>query len=309
MTATMRRYQGEADFWRVRAFLRELMLANHFLDATWHVARLDYWRWHVVANCGAPPIEEGLFLWEDGDQIVAVLNSEGGGDVHLQVHPEGRDPGLLSEMIATAEQHLYEQTDAGRLSYIFVDETDTQLMGLLGDAGYERYDFSERRGRHDLGAPIPDAPIPAGYTVRSLGDASELPSRSFASWRAFHADDPEDAYEGWEWYRSIQQMPLYRRDLDLVAVAPDGEIAAFCTVWYDDVTRTGYFEPVGTRPEHQRRGLGRAVLTEGLRRLGPLGAVRGFVGGYTPAATALYDGAGFKDADRSTAWRRELPPG
>ena len=56
-------------------------------------------------------------------------------------------------------------------------------------------------------------------------------------------------------YQNIQSAPLYRRDLDLVAIAPDGEIAAFTIIWYDDVTRCGYFEPVGTTPEQQRQGL------------------------------------------------------
>ena len=39
------------------------------------------------------------------------------------------------------------------------------------------------------------------------------------------------------------------------------------TIWFDDVTRSAYFKPVATVPKHQRRGLGRALLTEGLRRL------------------------------------------
>ena len=86
--------------------------------------------------------------------------------------------------------------------------------------------------------------------------SSELPSRSWASWRAFHSDDPDEKYDGdWSWYQNIQAAPLYRRDLDLVAIAPSGEVAAFTTTWYDDVTHSGYFEPVGTMPEHQRCGL------------------------------------------------------
>jgi hypothetical protein len=101
--------------------------------------------------------------------------------------------------------------------------------------------------------------------VRALGEVEELPARSWASWRAFHPDEPDERYQGWEWYHNIQRIPLYRRDLDVVAVAPNGEIASFCTVWFDDVTRTGVFEPVGTAPEHQRRGLGKAVMCEGLQ--------------------------------------------
>ncbi len=71
------------------------------------------------------------------------------------------------------------------------------------------------------------------------------------------------------------------------AVAPNGEYAAFCTIWFDDVTRSAYFEPVGTAPQHQRRGLGKAVMCEGLRRLKRMGATLALVGSYMPPAHAL----------------------
>ncbi len=89
------------------------------------------------------------------------------------------------------------------------------------------------------------------------------------------------------------------------AFAPTGEMAAFCTAWYDDVTRTAYFEPVGTAPEHQRRGLGRAVLAEGLRRLERMGCLVAFVGGYSVQANALYASAGFEEYELSEPWVRE----
>jgi ribosomal protein S18 acetylase RimI-like enzyme len=80
---------------------------------------------------------------------------------------------------------------------------------------------------------------------------------------------------------------LYPRDLDIVAATPDGAIAAFCTMWYDYVTRSAHIEPVGTVPEHQRHGFGRAVLTEGLVRLWSLGATTAMVSGFSPGANAL----------------------
>ena len=130
----------------------------------------------------------------------------------------------------------------------------------------------------------------------------ELPARSWVSWRAFHPDEPDDKYEGWEWYRNVQRAPLYRRDLDLVAVAPDGELAGFCTVWFDEATRTAAFEPVGTHPAHQRKGLGKALLAEGLRRVQRLGATLTTVGSYSHAAGALYASVGFTEYDLSEPW-------
>jgi len=134
-------------------------------------------------------------------------------------------------------------------------------------------------------------PVPTGYVIRALGESLELLERCYASGLGFHEGDIQIDVGNRDdptWYRNIQTAPLYRRDLDLVAIAPDGAIASFCTIWFDDVTRSAYFEPVATVPAHQRRGLGRALLTEGLRRLQRMGATRAFVGGHSAAANALY---------------------
>ncbi len=108
-----------------------------------------------------------------------------------------------------------------------------------------------------------------------------------------------------KWYRNVQRAPLYRRDLDLVAQADDGELAAFCTLWFDDVTRSAAFEPVGTHPNHQRRGLGKALMTEGLRRVRDLGATLCTVGSYSESAGALYAAIGFTAFELNTPWVKE----
>ena len=66
-------------------------------------------------------------------------------------------------------------------------------------------------------------------------------------------------------YERLHSMPHYRLEDDLVVEAPDGELAAFVLAWWDPDGRVAEFEPVGTHPDHQRRGLSRALLTAGLR--------------------------------------------
>jgi GNAT superfamily N-acetyltransferase len=141
-----------------------------------------------------------------------------------------------------------------------------------------------------------------------LADGVELIERCYASGLAFHPDEIQCAIDNRDvtWYRHIQTAPLYRRDLDLIAIAPDGSVAAFCTIWFDDVTRTGSFEPVGTVPAHQHQGLGKAVMTEGLRRLQRLGATQATVGSYSERAGALYASMGFTAYDLGERWIKEL---
>lgn len=70
------------------------------------------------------------------------------------------------------------------------------------------------------------------------------------------------------------------------------------------MTRSVVFEPVGTHPDHQKRGLGKAVMAEGLRRAARLGATLATVGSYSPAAHALYSAMGFTEYDLSEPWTR-----
>jgi GNAT superfamily N-acetyltransferase len=309
MKLTMRPYQDQDDYWRIRAFLRRVFLHNDRRDLSWQVARLDYWLGHVIANCDAcEPIGDVTFIWETASgQIGAVVNPEGRGEAFLQVDPALRSRGLEEAMIAVAEEKLAATgPDGGHKLRVWAIEGDDLRQDILTRRGYIRGRLSAYQRRRSLETPISEAPLAPGYTVRALGDVDELPARSWVSWRAFHPDEPDDAYQGWEWYHSIQRIPLYRRDLDIVAVAPDGAHASFCTIWYDDVTRSGYFEPVGTAPEHQRRGLGKAVMCEGLRRLKELGATQATVHSYETPAHALYASAGFTEYDVYQPWIREF---
>jgi len=271
------------------------------------LSRLDYWRWHVVANGGVfAAIDEVTFIRETADGgIAAVLNPEGRGEAFLQVHPALHTPELEDEMLTVAEKHLALSSADGQKLYVWANGRDILRQNILTRRGYVRGDRAEYQRRRSLDTPIQEARPAPGYTIRALGDVEEFPARSWVSWQAFHPDAPDEDYEGWEWYHNIQRIPLYRRDLDIVAVAPNGEFASFCTVWYDDVTRSGRFEPVGTASAHQQRGLGKAVMCEALRRLKRMRATMAYVGGFSPVANALYAAAGFTEYDLFAPWVKE----
>ena len=290
MKLNLREYQNENDFWKIRSFLRETFLLNDRRMINWHVARLDYWRGHLLANCNvSDSLDLSIYIWETDDgKIAAVLNSEERGQVYLQVHPAYQTTALEAEMIELAEEKLAVERNREQDVAIWVNHNDQLRQDILKKRGYTRGKWTETQWQRDLDFPIKKISVPDGYTIRSLGDVDEIPARSWASWRGFHPDEPDESYQGWEWYHSIQCCPLYRRDLDIVAVAPSGEIASFCTMWFDDATRSAYIEPVATVPEHLRRGLARATITEGLRRLQRMGAVRALVSGFEPGPNALY---------------------
>ena len=134
----------------------------------------------------------------------------------------------------------------------------------------------------------------------SLADDNDLPKVASVMWRGFNHGDgpPDDRHSDQEF---MQSAPNYRKDLNVVAEAPDGEFVAYCGMWYEPANSIGYVEPVATDPEYRRLGLGRAAVMEGIRRCGELGATVAWVGATMP----FYVSLGFRRAYSSTIWQRE----
>jgi mycothiol synthase len=301
MQIQRRDYRSAEDFWRVRAFLRRLLLGSELHPTAWHVLRWDYWCTHGVDNCGDPGPDGTTTLWETpAGELVAVVNPEGRGEAFLQVDQGRRTLELEAEMLAVAEDRL---TDGGRLR-VWAAASDHAWADLLRQSGYAPTDAEEHVRARPLGSPLPRPSIAPGYRIRPLGGDEDFPARGELSLRVFHPVPDGSTAMSADDYRNVQRGPLYRRDLDLVAVAGDGSLAAFATFWFDDVTRTVQIEPVGTDAPHRRLGLGRALLLEGMARARWLGATIAYVGSYEPLAHGLYASAGLETVERMVGWRR-----
>jgi len=151
-----------------------------------------------------------------------------------------------------------------------------------------------------LSMPIPAPELPDGYQVRTVAGDEDVERRVEVHRAAFAPSRvvPES-------YRRLMQEPAYRSDLDFVIEAPDGSFAAFCLCWLDAENLVGEFEPVGTHPEHQRLGLGRAVCLAGLRGLRAAGADTAVVfSNPGSAGERLYAALGFETISRHLEFRK-----
>ncbi len=142
--------------------------------------------------------------------------------------------------------------------------------------------------------------IPAGCQVRAVGETAqgvcgaEIANRAEAVrdvWRPWTVGNVSD-----EDYATFLHQTGYLRELDIVAVAEDGVIAAYSHGWIDPLNHIGELGPVGTRPAYRRQGLARAVLLECMRRMQAMGMDRVIVStthSNTPARN-LYESVGFR---------------
>ena len=303
--AASRAYAGEDDLRRMLGFLSFTTSAGPS-GAYWHPGDAV---WGMYQNTVFDPTRE-VRLWEDDGGLVGFAWLEEPDGVVMQVHPRLRGSGVLEdEMLdwAAGQTRVVYGELAGDELWTRIPEDDARLASFLSERGFERDPDHALKMTQALDGPPPDDPAPpAGWTVREVCDEGEWAERVEAHREVWH---PSRVTPGA--YRRLRRAPGYDPLLDLVAVAPDGAFGAYCLCWFDPASRTGLFEPLGTRPAHRGCGLGRAVMLEGLQRLHRLGARTVFVTALSdnrPAA-GLYESVGFRTANTERLYGKKLRAG
>jgi mycothiol synthase len=180
-------------------------------------------------------------------------------------------------------------------------QDDVKRIAFLEQHGFRPGgEFSEVNMLCWLDGRIPEIVVPDGCQVRAVADTAagnclaEILRRAEAQREVWHPWTVGNVSD--DNYIYLMTLPGYHRDLDVVAVAPDGSIAAYVNGWIDSINWIGDFGPVGARPAYRRQGLTRAVLLECMRRMQQLGMNRVSVstGVSNTAAIRLYESVGFR---------------
>ncbi len=303
---TSRYYVSEYDLQRILDLLVEARsLTNDW--RYWHVGELAFNYFMVV--CHLSP-QEHIRLWHDGGKLVAfaILGEDPAFD--CQVLPGYEWSGIEMEALQWAETRLTElrQRDAQRWGSGLVSgarQDDIDRIAFLEQHGFRyRGEFTEVNMLHSLDEPVTEPKLPAGYQVRAVAETGETSKRAAVHrqvWQPWTVGNVSD-----ENYAQFMRLPIYIRELDIVAVAPDGVIAAYVNGWVDPTNRIGDFGPVGAHPAYRRQGLARAVLLEGLRRMQAHGMNRVCVstGESNHPALGLYESVGFEIMNRYLDYMR-----
>jgi mycothiol synthase len=185
-----------------------------------------------------------------------------------------------------------------------VYEYDATRRRLLEQRGYEKMPYGGGLWRLRFGSkPLPPPVWAAGYALRTTRPGDEGDSQAVAD--LLNAAFNRTSHTAAEYRAFTTMAPSFRHDLDLVAEAPEGSLAALVGMIYDEANRFALFEPVCTHPDHRRRGLARALMFEGLRRVKALGATDVYVGtGDQVPANRLYEAVGFTEAYQGYHWRK-----
>lgn len=298
-------YQGKADLQRMSN------LARQCAQETLHVVDLPY-----RFSSWALDDPQNVCLWLDEHQQLiawAALQSPF-WTIDMVLHPTC-DPQLLPQVLDWADQRARHNMDTPyEHPQWFVNVFERQaarIAGLVqagfasqGDVGEDSWSkvWMSRSAQDSL----PMLPLPPGFTVRPLAGASEVSAYVALQREVFGTNNMTEA-----WRRRTLDQPEYNPDLDLVIAAPDGQLAAFCVLWLARLSPQGplwgQVEPMGVSEKYRGMGFGKAILAEGLRRLGILGASQMFVetDAYRNAALALYASVGFRIKEKVLVFRKD----
>jgi ribosomal protein S18 acetylase RimI-like enzyme len=255
-----------------------------------------------------------MVVWEDpGGGLIgfATLHTPY-NNLYYHFRPGALTDELGREMIEWAVTRLRAAT-RGEDGAVTLDaparEDDTRRITFLRRHGFLPGDTLTLSMARSLREPFPPPQLPPGFLLRPLRGEAEVEAYVSTHRAAFGTEKMTVAGR-----MAILRQPFYRPELDLVAISPGGELAAFCVCSIDDTENErrgrneGAVDIVGTRPEFQRRGLGRAMVLAGMCALEQHGvdtATLGVSSANTPAV-CVYESLGFRTRAATRWYSRPL---
>ena len=303
MKPQFRRYES-GDFAKIRQFL----IDSYTVAQKPHNITLERWNFGYSMDRSMHNISEDLWsqrvgIWEISERIVGTVHGEGPGSFALiQTAPSGVPAETIGEMLTFAEQHIAAEEDGQLTIQVNIPEDDDSRKAVAARRGYRKSHDTEPFAKMPITSELPRARLPAGYSIKP-GKCFGPDELGRAHARAFgYIDEPTYVRRSSLGYERMQQTPDYDPALDLYVVSNRGGIASFCTIWLDETNRMGILEPVGTDPDHRRKGLGRSVIYECISRVAARGATAVWVG----SEQSFYLSIGFECVYRHEIWEKYM---
>ncbi len=215
-----------------------------------------------------PAVRDNTRLWFNADERLVGFALV---DHYNNLCFESDDPGIEAEIVDWGVQCIRRAMEATG-EELTLDAScradDTERLALLERHGFTREPLCSVSMVRSLHEPIPTPQLPAGFGIRHVTGEHEVEALVALHRAAFGTENMTV-----EERLAMMRTPEYDAELDLVAVAPDGRLAAYCmvSISQEENAQTGrnegYTDPVATHPDFQRRGLAKALLLAGLRAL------------------------------------------
>jgi GNAT superfamily N-acetyltransferase len=256
-TISSRLYKDKKDFQIMLDLQNEVRPASHAND---YPGKVD-----IEENLAVEEIRANTRLWFDDGRPIGWAYVDDFRNLRWELEKPYTNT-VGAEMVAWGE-------DCTRSGKTLAAGESTTLDASCREDYQERLEFLRQHGfrqteelsvhmKRDFSEPIPDPELPQGYIIRPVKGIEEAEAIATTHRAAFETD-----YMTTENRLIIMNSSEYDPTLDLVVVAPDGMIAAYCTCSVNEKDKEGCTDPVAVHPSHQRKGLAKALLLKGMQML------------------------------------------
>lgn len=260
-----------------------------------------------------PEIRLRTCLWQTVQgELLAYAIADTWNNLWFDVLPEGLGTPIETEVVQWGVSCLRSQAREENKPAEMTLDTNCSSDNWGRIAMLQRQGFAEKPLRtlqlvRSLKDQFAYPKLPSGFTLRTVHGEFEADALAKLHCAAFGTDEMTAEYRAF-----MMQVPGYDPDLDLLAVAPNGKLAAFCVCQVDPASegKEGFTDPIGTFPDYQRQGLARSLLLEGLRRLKSRGVevVRLSTTSENLAMLKTAESVGF-NVERTKLWfSKPIPP-
>ena len=297
----MRSYEGLHDLQAMLDLLSEGHRAN---NGTHYIHRGDLQWWLFYTDLPQELWQSRIRLWMEAERLIGwTLLSLEDDAFDVYTLPALRGGAREREMLAAA---VDEMSELDEMNNTWVAEDDEVRIQWFEEHGFKVADDHIVHLARSLSGPLADPQLPEGFTLRvSHGTEGDARLRAVASKAAFGSKMDFESYWPRTW--RLMQSPIYVPEHEIFVIAPDGQVASYCIIWTDPLTKVGHFEPVGTHPDFQRKGLGKSLLFEAMRTLNSEGMTEADVctNHDNAAAIRLYESVGFQKNKRLMTYKKK----
>ncbi len=287
--------------------------SEQLLRSRWASPGAEPTRNAFLVEVDATPVGFGRVDLRAGDEETGFSKVECCG----RVLPAWRNRGIGTRILSECELRALERLDEATTEVVFLeayaDRRQEDVAGLFAAFGMRpvRYFFDMMYEGNTLPK---DASFPSGYVVRTFvpGRDEEMAWCVLDTSFRDHWGHTPLSYEHWlHWIRTGPFEP----DIVALVEAPDGQMVGVCLCLIDWETNArrgreeGWIDALGVLKEHRRKGIGRALLVEGMRRLRQQGCTHLLLGVDTEnptGALSLYESIGFREWKVGVTYQKQL---
>ena len=261
---TSRIYKSEDDFQIIADLLNKHRHPKHRND---YPLKVD-----IEENLASETVRANTRLWFDDDRPIGWAYVDDFNNLRWELDTQ-YDEAIGSEIIAWGETCIQKLDEESITLDTSCREDYTDRVSFLKRHGFHQAEGASIAMIRDLSKPIPDPELSNGFIIRPITGTQEAEAVASTHRAAFGTD-----YMTTERRLAIMNSSEYDPSLDLVVVAPDATIAAYCTCSVNETEKTGDTDPVAVHPRFQRMGLARALLLRGMQLLKERGMISAHLG-------------------------------